>query len=133
MRTSWSDRLLLAEATATLGAASMAVRLLPFRRLVSGRADGAPGGSAGSVDTRRLVWAVRAAARRSPWRAVCIEQALCLRTMLRRRGVRCELHYGIAREVTGAPKAHVWLSVDGDTVIGGEAADGYTRVATFPG
>ena len=83
------------------------------------------------LDIARLRWAVRAAARRVPFRAVCIEQSLCLLQMLRRRSVGAELHYGIGNGPGIELKAHVWLSVNGQVVLGGEAAEGFARVATF--
>lgn len=115
-----------AEALAAVAGASLAIRLLPFPRIVAARP--APG-KAGDADIALLRAAVRAWCRRVPWRALCFESALALRTMLRRRGVDAILHYGMARE--DGLRAHVWLSVGGETVIGGEA-EGYKEVAQFP-
>ena len=115
----------------SLAVASAAVQLLPFKRLVEGAR--APRGSDGeAVDLSRLRGAVDATARRVPWRAVCFQRALALRAMLRRRGVASVLHYGIARADGEALKAHVWLSVAGDVVIGGEVSAQYARVGDFP-
>jgi hypothetical protein len=115
-----------AEALAAVVAASLAIRLLPFPRIVAARA--APE-KAGGADLALLRALVRSWSRRVPWRALCFESALALRTMLRRRGVDAILHYGMAREE--GLRAHVWLSVGGETVIGGEA-EGYKEVARFP-
>ncbi|HEX8655150.1 MAG TPA: lasso peptide biosynthesis B2 protein [Allosphingosinicella sp.] len=115
-----------AEALAAVVGASLAIRLLPFPRVVAARV--APE-KAGDADVVLLRGAVRAWCRRVPWRALCFESALALRTLLRRRGVDAVLHYGMAR--SEGLRAHVWLSVDGETVIGGEA-EGYEEVAQFP-
>lgn len=122
------DWALLGEVFVTLAAASLLIRLVPFRRLAD-RMSRAPR-RVGSADVARLVWAVGAVRRRVPWKAVCFQSALCLQMMLRRRGVPALLHYGIkhGEEIS----AHVWLSVGGEVVMGGEAADGFTCVATFP-
>jgi hypothetical protein len=61
---------------------------------------------------------------------LCFESALALRAMLARRGVGATLHYGIAREE--GLKAHVWLSIGDDVVIGAEEASGFVEVAAFP-
>lgn len=114
------------EALAAVIGASLAIRMLPFPRIVAARA--APG-RAGDADIALLRPVVRAWCRRVPWRALCFESALALRTMLRRRGVDAVLHYGMAQDED--LRAHVWLSVGGETVIGGEA-EGYKEVAQFP-
>jgi hypothetical protein len=62
---------------------------------------------------------------------VCIESALALRAMLSRRGVASTLHYGIRNDEDAGLKAHVWLSLDGRILIGGETAEQFTEVATF--
>ena len=83
------------------------------------------------VDCGRLRWAIWAVARRLPLRTKCIEMAVCLHAMLRRRGIASTLHYGIRRDDVGNLGAHVWLSIDGQVVIGGEAAPDFACVATF--
>jgi hypothetical protein len=115
-----------AEALASVVAASLAIRLLPFRRVVEARP---PGRARGEVDIALLRAAVRAWARRVPWRAKCFESGVALRAMLARRGIPSTLHYGIG---SGEDLiAHVWLSVDGETVIGGEEAAKFAQVAEF--
>ena len=41
------------------------------------------------------------------------------------------LLYGARHEGTGLA-AHVWVDVDGETVIGGEEAPNFARLAQFP-
>lgn len=129
-RLPWSDRLLLVEALSTLAVASLAIRVMPFRRIAAYAAR-APRGQ-GEADVARLRWAVQACRRRVRWRAVCFQSGLALHAMLRRRGVPSVLHYGIAKDSDAEIKAHVWLSVGGDVVLGGAEATGYTCVASFP-
>lgn len=121
---------LLAEALATLAAASLAIRLLPFRRIAAFASRPPRRRAKEAANAARLRWAVRAWCRRVPWKAMCFQSALAMQMMLRRRGIRAVLHYGISRE--DGLKAHVWLSVDGETVIGGDEAPGFVEVAAFP-
>jgi hypothetical protein len=122
-------RRLLARACVTLSVASAMVALLPFRRAV--RFGCVPLGKKGP-DADECIWAIEAAARRLPWRAMCIEQGLAAQRMLRRGGLDAVLHYGIRQPPpSGKLEAHVWVSVGGKAVIGGEAASGYAEVATF--
>ena len=112
----------------------MAIRLLPFKRVAASAAREpravAPGDAAA---VRDACWAVEAAARRVPWRTVCFQKGLALHWMLRRRGVASVLHYGVGKGIAGAEiAAHVWISVGGEIVIGGEEAPRFACVATFP-
>ena len=81
---------------------------------------------------RRVRWAVQAWARHVPWRAVCFQQGLALHWMLRRRGVASVLLYGVAKRGGEGLAAHVWVDVDGATVIGGEEAPNFVCLARFP-
>jgi len=134
------DRLLLVEAVAALALASMAIRLVPFRRLAGALSPGtprrrrAPRRDTDAADdvTRRAVWAVNAAARRASWRAVCFQRGLALHSMLRRRGLDSRLHYGVAKPGAEGLRAHVWVSHEGRTLIGGEEAKDFVCLATFP-
>jgi hypothetical protein len=129
-----TNRRLLAEALPALVLASLAVKLVPFRRVARaasrrGRAAGAP---ADAAFLRQARWAVAAWAKRVPWRAVCFQQGLALHAMLRRRGIPSVLHYGVAKDGEAGLRAHVWVTVDGRPVIGGEEAPAFACVATFP-
>ena len=118
-----------AEAWLSLSAAAVVLKTMPFERVMRATAPHSPRHLADS-EVDRLVWAVSAARRRSWLRAVCIESALALRSMLGRRGVASTLHYGVRKEGEGL-QAHVWLSLGGRIVIGGETAEQFTEVATF--
>ena len=127
-----SEWLLLAEALATLAVASMAIALLPFRQVAAAastrRRDAGP---AGADSVARARWAVQAWSRRVPWRTVCFQRGLALHWMLRRRGIGSVLLSGARRDGEGLA-AHVWVDVDGETVIGGEEAAGFACLARFP-
>lgn len=120
-----------AEATAALVLASLAVRLLPFRWLVRsmGRVD--PAGGAAAGNHRPVREAVERASRRLPWRVVCLQQGLASHWLLRRRGLPSRLHYGIAKQAS-AMKAHVWVTLGNEVVIGEDHIDPHVPVASFP-
>lgn len=122
---------LLGEALVELTAASLKVRFMPFRRITSAITCRAISAHARKVDVERLQWAIQAGARRLPLRTKCIETALALQAMLRRRGVASVLHYGIRTDEGGTLAAHVWLTIDGEFVIGGECAPKFACVASF--
>ncbi|MEI6559027.1 MAG: lasso peptide biosynthesis B2 protein [Rhodospirillaceae bacterium] len=108
------------------------LRLLPFC-LVAGRLR--PGLARSRTDPDiipRIARAVRVAARRVPWPAVCFTQGIAAQRMLCRRGVAATLCYGVRNGAGGGLEAHVWVTVgDGRSIVGGEAASGFSLLATF--
>lgn len=130
-RLSRERRELLWRAAIVLTAASVAVALLPFKKAIEFGAI--PLKRADEVTPDDCVWAVEAVARRVPWRAMCIQKSLAVQRLLRSGGVDAVLHYGVNRSTeSGELQAHAWVSVSGETVIGGEEAVGFGEVATFP-
>lgn len=124
-------RALLIRAMVALTGASAAVALLPFRRAIRfGTVERRP--AAGELDAGDCVWAVETAARYLPWRTMCIEQGLAAQRLLRSAGADARLHYGARHHPeTGKLEAHVWVSLGGATVIGGEQAVNFAEVATY--
>ena len=124
---------LLAEAGAAILAASLAVRLVPFRTLAE-RLSRGEGGTA-PADAETAYWlrrAVLAWGRRLPWRALCFEQGLAAFALLRRRRLKATLHYGAAT-FGGELKAHVWVTSGETEVVGCENKEDYGLLARFPG
>lgn len=121
---------LLVRASIALTAASVAVALLPFRTAV--RLGSVPLGRRGDAPVTDCVWAVEAAARRLPWRTMCIEQGLAVQRMLRRGGVDAVLRYGACHDAAGKLHAHVWVTVGPEIILGVEEASGHSEIASFP-
>jgi len=128
------DWLLLTEATLLLAFSSAAVRLLTFTRVA--RKLGAfmkesPAGDerAAIVEARRIRWAVFAAARRIPWKPLCLPQAIAAMVMLRRRAIAGTLYLGVDRR--NGFEAHAWVRVGPVIVTGGGAHTTYVVVSSF--
>jgi hypothetical protein len=120
------------EAIACLALARVAVIALPFRVLaprLGMRHAETPAAPCGDSASRRVAWAVAAAARRAPWRAECLEQAIAGKAMLRRRGIASTLYLGLTRDPAAA--AHAWLRVGDLNVTGGADVARYAVVASF--
>jgi len=66
---------------------------------------------------RRVRRDVPRISRRVPWKARCLEQALCAGDILRWFGVQSRLRLGVAKEGEDLA-AHAWLEVDGKVVLG---------------
>jgi hypothetical protein len=130
------DRGLLVEAVYNLAVASLAIKALPFRKVV-GRAEREvsrlePCSALPEVQIKRMVWAIEACARLLPWRTVCFQKGLALHWMLQRRGVRTVLHYGVAQDPERGLVAHVWVTQGEKAIIGAEEAPNFTCLASFP-
>ncbi|PEN14004.1 hypothetical protein CRI94_08110 [Longibacter salinarum] len=116
-RRSWAERMALAEAFVVVPAAWAALRLVSFRRLL--RTTRPPDGHVQwTAQHQRVCWAVQAVAKRWFPSRPCLVQALAALWLLRPRGVRPDLFLGVVRE-DGLFRAHAWLEVDGDVVLGG--------------
>ncbi|MFL6721467.1 MAG: lasso peptide biosynthesis B2 protein [Sphingomonas sp.] len=130
-RLSGERRRLLIRAAAVLTGASAAVALLPFRRAI--RFGSVPVAARNGVSAADCVWAVAAAARRLPLRTVCIEQGLAVQRMARAAGLAAILHYGVRHDdETNKLEAHVWVTVEGQPIIGGDDAAHFALVASYP-
>jgi hypothetical protein len=133
---SWTDRLLIMEALAALTAASLAIRVLPFRKVVvmATPKRTSPGLEIGDValELQRVRWALVACANRVPFKAVCFQKGLAAQVMLRRRKIPATLHYGVRQDKTLGLQAHVWVTACRQDVVGGEVADRFACLATFP-
>jgi len=123
------------EAASYLTAASLAIRFLPFRRLIPiftrvlpcPEMTG-PARSRAIADVRR---AVLGAAARLPNRPVCFPQAVAAQAMLRRRGVGTTLCCGVNTASGHGLNAHMWLVAGDEGVVGQEIAAQFPLLATY--
>jgi len=133
-RLSARDWSLVSEAGLALTAASLAIAVVPFRRIAHWLSCSSIGDTPRDETTAalRARWAIEACAWRLPWKTVCFQKGLALHWMLRRRGVDSRLHYGVAQNAGLGLRAHVWVSLGGEIVMGGDGADQFACLAVFP-
>ena len=121
-----ADRRLVVEAFASLLMARAALAFLPMQRIfrwLEQPTDESSEALAAFGTAERVRWAILAASRYGPLQFVCFPQALAAHAMLRRRGVRSVMHYGVRRSVDRRLRDHTWLEVDHRMLLGGESAD----------
>jgi len=122
-RLTGTDRALALEALAWLGVMRLALRLLPFPRLLAWMrlAPGETPAQPAPASAGRIGWAVRAAAARTPWESACLVQALAAARTLERRHLASTLYLGAARpsDRPAGLQAHAWLRC-GAVVLTGE-------------
>jgi hypothetical protein len=80
---------------------------------------------------------VETVARAMPFRALCLQQAVAARRMLRRRGVQATVYLGVNRASAGRKAAgqgnaaHAWVAVGSQVVNGDGNLGDYAVVARF--
>jgi hypothetical protein len=136
-------RLRLAVEASLALAAGRLLSLLPYRcgarvlgRLDRGgvaspdRRDGGAGGQMGPVADVR--WAVAAAARRVPWKALCLQQAYAGVLMLTVRRVPSTTVVGVRRAPgDGGLATHAWTEAGGGIVTGGPGHRQFQPLAVY--
>ena len=143
MRPSWlerlvrlpgADRRLLLRSILTLGAARLALWVLPFqvvRRLLTRPRQPV---ASPSVSSERISWALAHAIRVVP-QATCLPQALAAEALLTRAHHPVALRIGVVKTPEGRLKAHAWVESGGRIVVG-ELTQGlseYTPLPPLPG
>lgn len=84
-----------------------------------------------SVSPGKVARIVRKVARRLPFQALCLPQAMAAQWMLRRRSIPSRLVFGARRGRTPERtfEYHAWLMVAGQCVIGGGELDTYVPLS----
>jgi Transglutaminase-like superfamily len=131
-----SRKRLLREALIALALARGAMACLPFRRIAAWL--GTPGtetpptAAPGQIHLAdRIGWAVGTVARRVPWDARCLAQALAATWMLRRRGLEGTVSFGADRGESRQFLAHAWLRFGPRLVTGGPGRERFKTLTTF--
>lgn len=120
------DRALLRKAFMTVAMCRAALWLAPFERVR--RWAAAKGPDLDSAPVEKLVWSVKAAARRIP-ASTCLVQALALQRLMSQSGRASTLEIGVAKN-SGRFAAHAWLTHEGRVLIGGGAGE-YAPLAAW--
>jgi hypothetical protein len=133
-----ADRRLLLEAIGWLGAMRVAIRLLPFRRIVAWLKLGQGEGPAAldaprMVQAARIGWAVRAASARVPWKSACFDQALAGMMMLKRLSIPGTIYLGVAKTPGESTEvaAHAWLRSGEIILTGATGRERFSIISSF--
>jgi hypothetical protein len=135
------EYVLFAEAWLCLAAARFVVVTVPFKRIASFMGIHEGDSSVHSQEETRnnefknISVAILRASHRSPWRTKCLEQALAAKLMLKGRGLRSTIYFGVAssQHESKTLAAHAWLVCNGEIVTGGKGIDAFTVVGKFNG
>jgi hypothetical protein len=127
------DRSLLIRAVILVGAARVALWVLPFntaRRAVTRRARR----TSGSYTTNEIGWAVSVAKRFVP-KGNCLPQALAAEALLIQCGHPVEFRIGVVKKNGDRLEAHAWVESEGNLVVGDltQGLSGYSPLPPLPG
>ncbi len=127
-----AERLILGQAWVLFLLVELALRILPFTRLLTLSSKmflKQKGGLSSPLNpsVSRLAWLVEVASRYTPVTATCLKKALVLSWLLGRRGTRAELRIGVGRD-EGGLRAHAWLDHDGKVILGHQEIERYETV-----
>jgi hypothetical protein len=130
---------LFLEAWWALASVRLALRFTPFKQLVveltlhRDPVDPPGLGPEALAAVQRIGWAVRAAARFTPWQSTCLVQVLTAQRMLHKRLLPGVFYIGAAPGEAGGVglHAHAWLKCGGQFVTGEAGHERYAVVSTF--
>ena len=129
LRLSAADRSLLANSVLLVGAARLALWVLPFnivRRALTRRARR----SSATHSTEKIGWAISVAKEFIP-RGNCLPQALAAESLLLRSGHPVELRIGVVKTAEGLLEAHAWVESGGRLVVG-DLVQGLSTYSPLP-
>jgi hypothetical protein len=131
-----TEKWLFMQAYFGLGAAWLAVRLLPFRWLAPHLGKQMTESPMEVLPEHvrfihQVTWAVQRASELTPWPSVCLPQAITAKMLLRQRGLASTLYLGAAFDETRAFTAHAWLRCGPFYVAGGMGHRQYGMLASF--
>jgi hypothetical protein len=122
-RLSAADRILFVRAVSLVAMIRIGLWAIPFKVLyrllvrIPGNVGQLRRSSAvAATSEKRLVWAVRAAARRIP-QATCLTQALALQSLMGLTGQQSHVQIGVARDDSGKFEAHAWVESCGRILL----------------
>jgi predicted glycoside hydrolase/deacetylase ChbG (UPF0249 family) len=84
---------------------------------------------------RDVGWAIRTAARYTPWESTCLVQVLTAQRMLQKRGIAGGFYLGASTEPdaenASGISAHAWLKCGPEYITGESGHEKYTVVSSF--
>jgi hypothetical protein len=131
-----SRRRMLREALIALALARSAMIFFSFRRIAGwlGTPDAETRTNAAAEQVElatEIGWAVGCVARRVPWDARCLAQALAAAWMLRRRGLESTVTFGADRRTPNDFVAHAWLRFGPCFVTGGAGHERFKTITSM--
>jgi len=141
-RLSGSEKLAFLSAWILLGLTRAVILTIPFRHIAPWLGHGLGTAAVMPLATSwqvaramRIGYAVRAAARHTPWESKCLAQAMTARALLGLCRLPYALYLGVRVRASGTGtagiEAHAWVCTGPATITGGHSFRRFTVVGTF--
>jgi hypothetical protein len=129
------DYILFGEAWFLLAMARLMLVFLPFKKIIPvlGSMEKADAHEIENDKTKlhAIKLAIERGSRYSPWRAMCFEQALAAKMMLKRRRFVSTIFFGVYKDDDNKLNAHAWLQSGGQVITGGKNLEKFTVLSSF--
>jgi hypothetical protein len=125
------ERLIIPEAFFQLFLERIKVSFFPSRKyLPTSEIDKNIFPSSEKIDSVKIVASViNGLSTRTPWSSTCLIKVLAAHKMLARRRIPHVLHFGVHINQSKEIKAHAWLSVASEAIIGGDNLHFYKEIS----
>ena len=126
-----NERSIVPEAFFQLFLERLKVSFFPSRKyLPAARMDKNISPAPGKIESVKTVASViNGLSPRTPWSSTCLVKVLAAHKMLARRRIPHILHFGVQINQSKEIKAHAWLSVADETIIGAENLHLYKEIS----
>ncbi len=133
----WKRRRYIPEAAWELLRARLLIQVRSFQKIAPTlgtwvRGDEKPSATV-APDAGDAGWAVRAVAKRVPWKATCLVQAMAVQRMLKRRGISGMMVFGVFSDSDkiDSLSAHAWVACGDQILVGKRGHRKFTVVSAF--
>lgn len=133
----FKEYVFFAEAWLLIAFARLMLVFLPFKKIVplmgKVKTDNLESNFPVNDDNvlKKISMSILRGAHYSPWRAKCFEQALAAKIMLKRRGFKSVIYFGVYKTDTNKLLAHAWLKSNAVIITGDGKLDNYTVLSRF--
>lgn len=131
------DKRLLIETTTLLFIARLLVLFLPFRVIAKRLGEHMTEttrqtSSLQEKTSEKIGRAIRKVSRHTPFRSLCLEQAITCKFMLNRRGISSTIYFGLSKDEDASKlKAHAWTRSGSQIITGAKERHQFKIVSTF--
>ena len=135
IKLSTCDKKLFFEALLFLIKYSIALKILPFKKIAARikkeSCDNSIPTENQKQNPKNIGRAVIRAANHVPWKALCLHQAIIAKIMLNKRNIPSTLYFGCMRDESRDFKAHAWLKSNDIFITGKAGHQLYTVVSSI--
>jgi len=131
----WYEQLIVLESIALSALVRLIIIMIPFKWIfayLEHESILALPNNADLLKARRIALAIRFFSAYFPWRALCLEQAIVGKLMLRRRHIPSTLFLGVNKG-SQTMQAHAWLTCGEERLTGGDNCDEYSIISIIGG